>query len=148
MKTYTSQATRRAAAAQNAKLQVMEIVGIDELTYGLLQFETGIAYLSVLLCDPCYEQMLQRSRMFWNWWKNHWLLRDEQFLQAAKHSDWRVNKRGKRGKLEFDMEYEGYPWCYKYFHNPVDLVSEIHPNGIVLQESYAAMIGQIMDLKR
>lgn len=145
MKTSTSQATRRAAAAQSVKLQIIELLGIDELDYAVIQFETGICYLSLLLKDEYYEGFLQHSRVFWTWWKNQWLLRDEQFLNAARYSDVMIDADG---RFCLDKDYKGYPRDYITLNAPANLASEIHPNGIVLRDSYAGMIALILDLNR
>lgn len=68
------------------------------------------------------------SRVFWNWFKNQWMQRDEQFINDSDvlYAD-----------KSFRMQ------VYTMLHHPERLVSERFPTGIVMQEGYALMIAEL-----
>lgn len=102
----------------------------DELQYNEFMFNAGIDYLQNYL--PGEDDIIKEithSRHFWNWWKRHWHRRDEQFYRA-----WQPN-----------WSTEDCRYIYKDMHNPAILARRIYPNGIVLSESYAAMMGNLID---
>lgn len=91
--------------------------------------ECGIAYLVEIA--PKYPQVtdqIARSEIFWNWWKGHWELRDQEFIETCDESPEAI----------IDVEQ-----LYKDIHDPAVLAKGMYLNGQVLQQSYAAVIGQI-----
>lgn len=71
------------AKAGTVKEQVCKILHWSELEYANYQYEQGLAYLQAYIPrDPQGIQELESSRIFWNWWKNQWVIRDETFLQT------------------------------------------------------------------
>jgi hypothetical protein len=130
MKYTTSQAARRSAIAQSVKMQILQLLNITEQDYCLLQFETGICYLSLSFSNKDYESLLLKNRAFWNWWKNQWLLRDELFLWFARYSNILIDQEG---RFLIDEAYTGYPSNYTQLHDPVILVQMIRPSKIVLE---------------
>lgn len=110
---------------QTAKQQVMQLLGWDELRYAEMQYRAGRQYLqSYIPNDPEGIDALERSRIFWAWWKNQWLIRDTAYLNRNIAKVSRSSARR----------------IYEYVHNPEALVHAIYPNGVVLDESYARMI--------
>ncbi|MDP1810573.1 MAG: hypothetical protein Q8K66_04130 [Sediminibacterium sp.] len=124
--THIEQQKRKAA---NLKSQVMQLLNWDDLTYCEFQLEMGRQYLqSYIPRDPDGIDALLECRIFWNWWRNHWMLRDEQFLLASNI----------KNKLTL----------YRELHNPEFLIREIYLNGMVLSTSYGQMIGEVIDANK
>lgn len=102
----------------------------DSERYKKFQIKCGCAYLQHYIPrDPEGIDMLVKESMFWNWWKNRWMDRDEVFLL-----------------IKFDVG-DDIISDYNRMHSPVELAKEIHPTAISLGNSYANMIGKLQDLK-
>lgn len=122
MNVYTQHIKQR---QQTAKHRVIQLLGWDELRYAEMQYRTGRQYLqSYIPNDPDGIDALERSRIFWAWWKNQWLIRDTAWLNTDIAKVSRLSARR----------------IYAYMHNAEALVHSIYPNGTVLEESYAKMI--------
>lgn len=66
--------------ANQVRRQVCTLLGWTYDQYAEFIYERGIAYLHWYL--PALEEQrnkLERSKLYWNWWKNSWMLRDEVF---------------------------------------------------------------------
>lgn len=112
--------------AEAVKQRVITLLGWTDLQYGEFQMKIGRQYLqSYIPRDPDGIDELLKNRIFWNWWRNHWMMRDEQFLVAEMIQD----------KLRL----------YTALHNPEFLTKEIYPNGHVLAAAYSKMIGDVID---
>ena len=112
---------------QHEKIQqsICKLLGITEQQYAEHQYNTGLNYLQLYLhgLQPATRE-LEGNRIFWNWWKNHWAIRDAQFL-AEKH--------------------RGNHWAiYTNTHDAAMLAAEMRPNALVLGESYKVMIGRVI----
>jgi len=108
------------------KTAVMQWLFWSDLEYSTCQFESGMLYLEAYLGGNAKSiDLLSRSKLFWVWWRNHWKNRDKEFMSITKS----VHVR------ELDMRRE----LYKDYHNGEKLVKEIHPNTVVLHESYTEM---------
>lgn len=106
--------------------RVQKVLKWDDMQYAEFMYERGLEYLNLYIPDdPHGIEALQRSRIFWAWWKNHWAIREQAFLDNLGHcSD------------IFWMEY------YKQTHCPHLLIDIIYPNAAVLENSYAKMISE------
>lgn len=107
--------------------EILKLLKWTELEYNQFIYDNGVAYLQQYI--PSDEQgiaALERSRIYWNWWRNHWYQRDYQFMRKVNRS----------APLEGIREY------YRHFNNPKKLAAGIWPNAVVLNESYARMIGE------
>ena len=114
-KTYIQLRRERAAFVKG---RVCEILGWTDLEYAEFQFETGITYLERYLPEGLNGvQALERSRLYWSWWRNSWLHRDEALLQEVDN--------GIRGNLTL---------IYKELHNPCFLVCELSPPWVIFKE--------------
>lgn len=92
-------------------------------------YDCGLTYLVEIA--PKYPQVvtqIAKSEIFWNWWKGHWELRDQEFIETCDESPEAI----------IDVEQ-----LYKDIHDPAILAKGMYLNGMVLQQSYAAIIGQI-----
>lgn len=114
----------------SVKQQVLRALGWDIEMYAYFQYETGLEYLTrYIKNDPSGIDMLERSRIFWNWWKNHWLQRDSQFLRECTG----------------DVNRKRIVQMYKTKHSVDHLIGEIYPSAVILDNDYCSMIGQVND---
>jgi hypothetical protein len=114
---------------QIVQKKVMAVMGWNETEYANYIMECGYAYLRHYIPNET-EAMIQcitHSRIFWNWWKLEWHARDTAF---ASHY---------YKLIKIDCAKE----IYHNEHDPRTLAACIYPNGVVLEESYAIMIGKL-----
>lgn len=135
MKNKESHVSKRTETAELLKTNVMALFKWDDLQYGNFKFEMGLQYLEYFLHTyidkPARENWklrLSTSPVFWNWWKNHWSNRDEQFF----------NSLCKCGRVQCYLQ------SYKQIHSGMHLAASIQPNRIVLEESYHVMIQDLI----
>lgn len=121
--------------ADDSKVEVCRLLEWTELEYCNFQYECGLLYLSIYLNnDQWGVNLIHRCRAFWTWWKNHWVIRDKTFFVYME-----------------DPEVDGCfvlatrQHFYRLLHDAKELARDIHPNGTVLQDTYAEMMGQIID---
>ncbi|MES1223353.1 MAG: hypothetical protein ABUT20_48105, partial [Bacteroidota bacterium] len=115
--------------AADTKTRIMRLLQWNELQYAEFQFAQGLKYLDRYIPgDAAGIEMLQRNKLFWSWWKNHWMQRDNQFIKA-KHKDSLVRM----------------VQLYKYTHSVPCLINEIYPSAAILGNDYCRMIGQVND---
>lgn len=106
--------------------RIMELLRWSELEYATFIHETGLEYLELYIPnDRAGINALSRSKIFWSWWRNHWAIRDRDFIAAAENPD---------------VYFFDYKEQYLFWHNPEILAGSIYPNAIVLGNSYAEMI--------
>jgi len=120
---------KQAERASFLKDQVCALLEWTALQYAENQYHTGLQYLQHYIPrDPDGIDQLASNRIFWNWWKNRWLDRDEQFCNEGTPT----LTMATRLKI------------YSLLHNAEYLAREIYPNGIVLNASYAVMIDNVI----
>lgn len=118
--------------SERLKAAICDLLQCTPDQYSEFQYQSGLRYLREYLPgDPEAGEMLSRCRIFWNWWKNHWTNRDEMFL--CLHQENPVRRR------EIILQ------LYLQYNSGKMLADCIHPNSVVLNESYAAMITQLVD---
>src|SRR5687768_6359753 len=79
-KLTTSKVDAQKERAKALKGLICQILKCTEDQYSELVYAEGLKYLKYYLPDdPDGRKMLSRSRVFWNWWKNHFTNRDEEF---------------------------------------------------------------------
>jgi hypothetical protein len=121
----------RRNAAIRCEQHVMNLLDWSLEDYTWFKYETGLRYLNYYTknCQAIY--MLERSQIFWSWWKNHWTIREEEWL------------------LGFDKLQTISPRIrlrdYRAQHNAGGLAQEIFPNAKILGDSYAEMMQQVID---
>jgi hypothetical protein len=73
------QELREQATSQEAK--IMNLLQWDYERYCLFKYKAGLAFLDDY-CEDDEElyKLLESSRTWWGWWKNHWLSRDASFV--------------------------------------------------------------------
>lgn len=111
------------------RARVCQMLRYSELEYGQLQYNAGLSYLMEYLKDEYYAEQVSKSRRFWAWWRNHWMLRDEAFVEH-------VQTKGMSVTLFEDF--------YLELHNGVKLTESIHPNAAVLEESFEGMMHDLV----
>lgn len=72
------------------RLHVMQVLGLDDLQYGQIVHESGMAFLEDMYSDfePKWIDKLSTLKAFWTWWKSEWLLWEQELLQklaGAEH---------------------------------------------------------------
>lgn len=108
---------------------VMHVLKRTEQEYAENIYNCGINYLQYYIGEesPAILSEIQKSKTFWNWWRQHWQQRDENFIAIVNSSvgvyDWRE--------------------VYKEIHDARTLAAEIYPSGVVLGESYDSMMQQL-----
>lgn len=128
MKTQTI-AERIAADDRPTRAMICEMLMMTEMEYGEMQYEEGVRYLSTYIeGDDWGQNILLRARIFWNWWKNHWELRDRCFLHLS------LQERQSQSTMRA---------VYAQCNDGEALATNIHPNGVIMNESYAEMIDRL-----
>lgn len=95
------------------------------------QLDAGRLYLTHYLKEEWAIKVVADSHIFWRWWMNHWHSRDKDFL---------IYVEGHRLLNVLDRTT-----MYCYMHDGSELSKEIRPSGVVLHETYAAMIQEMID---
>lgn len=118
--------------AERLKAAICALLKCTPEQYAEFQYQSGLRYLKEYLPgDPEAGEMLSASKVFWAWWRNHWTNRDEMFL--CLHQENPVRTR------EIILQ------LYLHYNSGRLLADCIHPNSVVLNESYAQMITQLVD---
>ena len=116
------------------ELQVMDLLEWDTLTYTMFKYECGLMYLTAYLKgDKDAIDQMQRSAIYWGWWKLHRMEREREFLDNCRkgHCHPRPFRQWVKG-------VHGRRANYKIIHNPDMLSQAMEPRGIVLENSYCA----------
>lgn len=123
----TRKNTRR-EAKDALKRSVCELLNWTEMQYAETVYHEGLAYLKAyIIKDDHAIAALERSPIFWAWWKNHWQNRDAAFLKHCQERE--INFRDE---------------LYHALNNGAELAGSIYPNSVVLNESYALMITEVI----
>lgn len=121
----------RKEAADRLKRSVVKILKCTADQFIEFQYNEGRKYIKYFMPgDKPAAAMLENSRTFWNWWKNHWANRDETFLDL--HQKYPINNR------------EVLLQLYLQYHDGKTLAESIHPNSVVLDESCGEMIKELL----
>jgi hypothetical protein len=127
-----SHTAKQRAIAKLIKARVIEILNWDELSYGEYVYKSGRAYLQAYIPnDPQGIDSLIESKIYWKWWRNHWMQRDAEFVNEAH-----------------DMSVAVRRVRYREIHDPQALAKEIYPNATILSASYSKMIGDFIKTLR
>lgn len=113
------------------KAAVVALLNCTELQYTKFQYTSGEIYLKTYLQGDDYAMdMLGRSKIFWSWWRNHWANRDEHFMELHRSNP----IRDKQVITQLYLQYNAGSM----------LARCIHPNSVVLNESYAHMVDDLI----
>lgn len=120
---------RRDSIANIGK-QYQELLHWGELYYCYYKYHKGLAYLRKMTGgNHLAFDTMERSRIYWNWWKNHWSLRESEAMQVI-------------GMLD---DIKNRVATYKALHNVEALTWENDYYGSIMESSYAGMIGILYD---
>ena len=56
---------------------ILNLTGFTELEYNWMQYEQGLEWLKLNDANWVFEG----CKLFWNWWKNQWSIRDNAFVK-------------------------------------------------------------------
>jgi hypothetical protein len=124
-----TQIQQRKELSKSIMNQVCNLLNISPLEYKEFQYKQGCAYLqSYIPKYPAIIDELLQNKIYWAWWRNEWLNRDEVYV--------------------LNVEILNIPnrWLlYKHLHDPHVLIQDIQPNKFVLGDSYATMMQQVIN---
>lgn len=124
----------RRMAAQRAQNRIMKILRIDEEAYSWHKYKAGLAFLRhYTRGDHDAIRWISGSRIYWGWWKNEWLNREEEFLLDAYRLD----------KLPVKVRRRAYFQA----NNPRTLAHELHPEAGRIAHSYSVMLEALTSQK-
>jgi hypothetical protein len=122
----------RKERATALKRTVCELLNWTEMQYAEYVYNTGLEYLKEYLRGDMHAiGILERSPIFWAWWKNHFTNRDEKFVM--------LNRTTPIRSQEIRIQ------LYHHYNEAAMLADSIHPNSVVLNESYALMITEVVN---
>ena len=129
-KHHTARTNRSFEKLTALKRSVCEILKWTDLQYAEYQFEQGHAYLTAYLKgDAHIISAMERSRVFWSWWKNHWTNRDESFVEFIANTSYDLRTLRE---------------IYTDVHDAPTLAACIYPSGAILEESYKMMVSDFV----
>ena len=107
------------AKNERIKLGIMPLLDWSENEYQDFKMRGGCAFLqNYMPQQPEFIDELIETALFWRWWCNQWLIRDEVFLTTEG-----IAFIGKTIRV----------CCYKHLHNPVELAKELIIDSIVFE---------------
>lgn len=111
--------------------KVLDLLQWDSEKHNELVFETGIAYLRCMTSEyPQVTRQISNTKLFWNWWRSHWQDRDRQFLEECE---------------TWVTTLEKYRLVYENHNHARTLAEALYLNGQVLQDSYAQLMGDLIN---
>ena len=122
--------------AKAIKADILQLLGWDEERYCFFQYEQGLEYLYEYLKTQAH--VLEGSRIFWNWWKNQWTLRDQELLRT----DFALTLKDPSRAQQQWMSARRLT-IYLTTHDGCWLASEVYPSRAVMEESYKEMVHQV-----
>lgn len=122
---YTTCTTARKVSVEAA---ICKLLLWTENEYANNIINNGIGYLSAYCGnDEFSARTLKSSTIYWKWWRNLWLMRDEVFVNSVEH-------------LSLSAKRE----IYSEVHNPNILVCEIYPPSVVWLEADREEIANLL----
>ena len=110
---------------------VRKLLRWDEMQYNTFQYECGLAYLKQYLKgDEYMATEISKSANFWAWWRNHWMQRDLAFMEFEVNTTYTLD------------ELRDF---FRDMHDAETLAQAIYPNGVILSDSYARMITEVVE---
>jgi len=115
---------------ERCKNQVCRLLGWTEMEMVDFQLDSGKVYLLNYVGEKWAADMIQNSHVFWSWWLNHWYSRDKEFLVYSG-----MDLLDRRRKVTL----------YLLMHDGRELSRSIRPSAVILQDSYARMVQEMID---
>ena len=105
--------------AERIKREICKLLQWTEMQFCEDQHQNGIAYLYWYLpCDELARYQMERSKLYWAWFKNQWTIHDESLLYF-KNACRKMSVSEARN-------------LYNEVHCPRILAKEVKPNSVVL----------------
>jgi hypothetical protein len=124
--------TARKSKAESLKRGICDLLKWTEMEYAEFVWNCGVDYLNAYLKgDQHAIGILERNRIFWAWWRNHFMNRDENFLL--------LHRSIPQARLDIRVQ------LYVHYNDATALAESIHPNSVVLNESYALMMTELVE---
>lgn len=79
------------------KRLIVERTGMTDMDYCELQYNHGLEFLN-RKCIPQLVEVIEKSPIFWGWWKTMWAKRDRWFLEETNEK-WVIGSEGGLVKL-------------------------------------------------
>ena len=99
----------------------MPLLHWSEEEYQSFKMRCGCAYLQYYMPQyPALIDELIETRLFWAWWCNRWLLRDEAFISSEHLSS---------------INLKVVVFAYKSMHCPIALAKELKIESLVFEDS-------------
>lgn len=121
MQGRTTHIQERRNAAQAVMKQTAKALGITDTAYSWRMYRYGLAFLR-FYTSPIERRMYEESKVFWNWWKIQWVMREEGFATTL-----------------MGQNPEQRIWLWEKLHDPHILSQERTPNGIILGDNWSVM---------
>lgn len=123
-------AESRKNAAQRCMKRVMWLLHWDAEQYTHFKYEEGMRYLAIYLGGDVHAiGLIERSPVFWGWWKNQWTIREEEYLNDTDRLSMQPVSRREA--------------TYCALHDAAALAEEQNPSAKGLGESYASMMSML-----
>ena len=107
------------------KQLIQKTLNHSELSYGQMVYQGGLLWINrYFFFDELMEDIIQRSAMFWGWWKQQWSLRDAEFVYQTSLTRIELPLTGNELLIALDLYYDA--------HNVHKL--RITPNRFVTKE--------------
>lgn len=104
----------------NIIASICNLVKCSEDEYAEVMYKNGLAYLQWYLpCDQHAKKQLERSKLYWNWFKKQYRECDKAYIQSPGIALETLKERRR---------------LYRELHDPKALVIDLKPNRIVLAE--------------
>jgi len=115
---------------------ICRILELSDQDYGNMVFEQAYAYMQKIIpTDHVGMDYLSKNALFWAWWENQWNRRDAIFIN-----------RWKLSTINYILQPPVLRSLKAEYYEAHDIETlNIYPNRIVMDETYAIMIGQLID---
>ena len=87
--------------------RAMSLLQMDQQEYSEAMYEGGLKFLYTQFARPQAE-MLERSKLYWNWWKNQWELAEYIWLNDTQSVSLTV-RRNRWRRVHHHERLRGYP---------------------------------------
>lgn len=116
----------QAFTTEELKNEVMKLLNWNDEEFQAFVFETGMTYLEqYFLDDVDAVNKLKVKKEFWNWFKNHWIYRDQAFFESFFLDD------------DFPVYFKRE--MYQALHKPEILICEIYPSSVILGNDFSTL---------
>lgn len=109
-------------------LEITALTKLQEFEYCQMQHEVGTEWLKANKAEWVFED----TKLFWNWWKNQWAMRDVAFLTEFS-----------------DPRLPAYLILLSYRnHHRIEHLMSVYPTNRILEKSYSDLTTQVVKQAR